>query len=29
MVYNLYMTVAHGEDAEGATAGAPALAPAE
>ena len=29
MVYNLYMTVVHGEDAEGATAGAPALAPAE
>ena len=29
MVYNLYMTVVHGEDAESATAGSPALAPAE
>ncbi|MBV5266759.1 cytochrome-c oxidase, cbb3-type subunit I [Pinisolibacter aquiterrae] len=29
MVYNLYMTVVHGEDAEGVTAGSPALAPAE
>jgi len=29
MVFNLYMTVVHGEDAESATAGSPALAPAE
>jgi len=29
MVYNLYMTVVHGEDAEGVAAGSPALAPAE
>ena len=29
MVYNLYMTVVHGEDVESVTAGSPALAPAE